>query len=210
MTIRSSRLWKVTTASRPPGFSARSAAARPVLQLVELGVQMDADRLEGAGRGIGPLAGAEAGGAANDRGQLGGALDRPRGGDGAGDGAGARLLAIILEDARDLGLVGLVEEFGGGQARLRSSACRADRRPGRKSRARPGRAASTTRRYRARSPSTRPMPRSASTRSIWREALFDQGQPLMSGTSDGPCAIASGSRSKPITRPAPAASMARV
>ena len=28
-TIRSSRLWKVTTASRPPGFNARSAASRP-------------------------------------------------------------------------------------------------------------------------------------------------------------------------------------
>ena len=28
-TIRSSRLWKVTTASRPPGFRARSAASRP-------------------------------------------------------------------------------------------------------------------------------------------------------------------------------------
>ena len=42
------------------------------------------------------------------------------------------------------------------------------------------------------------------------EPLLDQGQAVASGTSDGPAAIASGSRSKPITRPAPAASMARV
>ena len=106
LTIRSSRLWKVTTASRPPGFSARSAAARPCFELVELGVQMDADRLEGAGRGIALLARAEAGGAADDRGQLGGALDRPGGDDGAGDRPGARLLPIVAQDPGDLGLVG--------------------------------------------------------------------------------------------------------
>ena len=50
LTMRSSRLWKVTTASRPPAEATRSAAREPLLQLVELGVQVDADRLEGAGR----------------------------------------------------------------------------------------------------------------------------------------------------------------
>jgi len=65
-----------------------------------------------------PLAGAEASGAADDRCQLGGALDRPCRGDRTSDGAGPRFLAIILEDPRDLGLAGLVEELGGGQAGL--------------------------------------------------------------------------------------------
>ena len=56
---------------------------KPVLELVELGVQMNADRLEGAGRGFAVLAGADTGGAADDCRQLGGALDRARGDVGA-------------------------------------------------------------------------------------------------------------------------------
>ena len=114
-----------------------------LLELVELGVEMDPDRLEGAGRRIALLAGAEAGGAADDRGELGGAFDRTRGNDGAGNRPGARLLPIVAQDPGDLGLVGRIQEFGGGQARLRTSACRADRRPGTRSRARRGRAASS-------------------------------------------------------------------
>src|SRR5205814_3071236 len=84
-------------------------------ELIELGVQMDADRLECAGRRVGLLARTETGGAANDRGKLSGALDRARGGDGAGDRPSARLLAIVAQDPGDLSLVGRVEEFGGGQ-----------------------------------------------------------------------------------------------
>ena len=85
----------MTTASRPPGFSDALGGRKPALELVELGVQMDADRLEGAGRRIALLALAIADGAANDRGKLAGPLDRPVGDDGAGDGAGARFLAIF-------------------------------------------------------------------------------------------------------------------
>ena len=191
------------------GLQRALGGGQPLLELVELGVQMDADRLEGAGRRIALLARAEAGGAADDRGQLGGALDRTGGDDGAGDRAGARLLAIVAQDPGDLGLVGRVQEFGGGQARLRSCACRADRRPGRKSRARLGRAASSETPISSAMASTRPMPRSASTRSIWLKRSSIKVR-RGSGTSDRPASIASGSRSKPITRPAPAASMARV
>ncbi len=92
----------------------REAAAGPqralggfeaLLELVEFGIEVNADRLEAAGRGIAFLAGTEAGGAADDRGKLGGALDRPRGNDGAGNGAGPRFLAVIAKDANDLGFV---------------------------------------------------------------------------------------------------------
>ena len=93
---------------------------------------------------------------------------RPRGGDGAifgarlgdepRDGARAALLAEHVEDARQILLVGLVDDVGGGRAPTTTCACRAGRRPGTRSRARPGRAASTRRRCRARRrrPASRP------------------------------------------------------
>jgi hypothetical protein len=80
---------------------------------------MDADRLKGAGRGIGLLARAKAGRPAHDRGELRGTLDGPCGNDGAGDGPGARLLPLVAQNPGDLGLPGLIQELGGGQARLR-------------------------------------------------------------------------------------------
>ena len=52
LTMRSSSEWKATTTSRPPVASRRSAAARPRGELVELVVDEDAQRLEGAGRRI--------------------------------------------------------------------------------------------------------------------------------------------------------------
>ena len=64
------------------------------------------------------LARPEAGGTADDRGQLAGPLERTSSDDRSGNGAGPRLLAIILEDADDLGLVGLVQELGRGQPGL--------------------------------------------------------------------------------------------
>ncbi len=80
---------------------------------------MNPDRLEGARRRVAFLARAEAGGAAHDRRKLGGALDRTLGNDGAGDRPGARLLPIVAQDPGDVGLVGRIQEFRGGQARLR-------------------------------------------------------------------------------------------
>ena len=79
---------------------------------------MNADGLESAGRRIGLLARAETGGTTNDRGELGGALDRPRRNDRAGDRPGARLLPIIAQHPDDLGFVSRVQKLGGGQARL--------------------------------------------------------------------------------------------
>ena len=48
--MRSSSEWKVTTASRPPSVSSRSAGEQALDQFVELGVHRDAERLEAAGR----------------------------------------------------------------------------------------------------------------------------------------------------------------
>ena len=58
-------------------------------------------------------------------------------------------------------------------------------------------------------PSTGSSSHVASARSIWLKRSSINVN-LASGTSDGPAAIASGSRSKPITRPAPASSSAWV
>src|SRR5207302_1077717 len=66
--------------------------SQALFELIELGVQMDADRLESPRGRVGLLAGTETGGAADDRGKLGGALDRARGDDGAGDRPGTRFL----------------------------------------------------------------------------------------------------------------------
>ena len=52
LTIRSSRLWKVTTARRPPGRKHLLGGRQPALELVQFLVHMDADRLEGPGRRI--------------------------------------------------------------------------------------------------------------------------------------------------------------
>ena len=70
--------------------------------------------------------------------------------DGAGHGAGAPLLAVMIEDVGEFGLGGFVDEIGRARAASAPCACRAGPRCGTRSRARPGRAASTTRRCRAR------------------------------------------------------------
>jgi len=66
-----------------------------LFELVELGVQVNPDRLESARGWIALLTGTEAGSATDDRRELGGALDRTCGNDGAGDRPGARLLPIV-------------------------------------------------------------------------------------------------------------------
>ena len=169
---------------------------------------MDPDRLEGARRRIALLARAEAGGAAHDRGQFGGALDRTCGDDGAGDRPGARLLPIVAQDPGDLGLVGRIQELGGGQARLAHP--HVERAVGLEREA----ALGAVELHRADADIERDGVDEADAALGERavhlaEALLDQLR-RGSGTSDLPASIASGSRSKPITRPAPAASMARV
>src|SRR5205823_14117451 len=73
-------------------------------ELIELGVEVNADGLEGASRRIGFLPRPETGGAADDGSELSGPLDRACGDNGAGDRPGARLLPIVAQDPGDLGL----------------------------------------------------------------------------------------------------------
>ena len=145
---------------------------------------------------------------AHHRGELGGAGQRARGDDRAGDLAGARLLAIVADDAGDLGLVGLVEEFGGGLARLAHP--HVERAVVGESEAALGlvelhRRHADVERHAV---DRQQVARRRSACSIWLKRSSIRVR-RGSGTSDGPFAIASGSRSKPITRPAPAPSRAR-
>ena len=96
----------MTTASRPPGASTCSAAASPPSSSCKLLVEVDPDRLEGAGRRVLLHARHVAERLADDLGELAGPLDRPGGDDGAGDPARLGLLAIMVDDVGDLRLVG--------------------------------------------------------------------------------------------------------
>jgi len=179
-----------------------------LLELVELGVEVDANGLERARRWIAFLAGTETGGAADDGGELGGPFDRAGRNDGASDRPRARLFAIVAQDPGDLGLVGRIRNSAAVSPDLlmrMSSGPSAEKE-------KPRSAWSSCIELTPISSaiaSTRPMPRSASTRSIWLKRSLTSSS-RESGTSDLPASIASGSRSKPITRPAPAVSMARV
>src|SRR6185437_501686 len=73
---------------------------KPLFQLVQLGVQVNPDRLEGACGRVTLLALAETRGAPDDRGELGGALEGASGDDGAGDRPGTRLLHSPAEPGR--------------------------------------------------------------------------------------------------------------
>src|SRR4029453_15369077 len=79
--------------------------AQPLLQLLELGVHMDADRLECAGSRIAflPLAIPQC--LADDRRELRGASQRPGGYDGACAGPGARFFPRLTHDPGDGGLI---------------------------------------------------------------------------------------------------------
>ena len=101
--MRSSSEWKVTTTSRPPASSSRSAAAEALGQLVELRVEIEAERLKGAGGGVLGLVALAAENAGDDVGKLAGPCDRRLGAarhDGLGDGARPPLLA---ENVNDIG-----------------------------------------------------------------------------------------------------------
>ena len=118
LTMRSSRLWNDTTASRPCGLSMAIAASKAALQFAQLVIHMDAQRLEGAGGGMDGMA--QRGGAlrlGHDLGQLRGAGDGAGGDDGAGDAAGVLFLAQPRDHRGQGAVIGAVDEIGGGFAR---------------------------------------------------------------------------------------------
>src|SRR3954462_7458925 len=85
---------------------------QPPLELLQFLVHVDADRLEGPRRRVLLHPGIMAKRLAHSVGKLAGPRDRPRRDDEAGDAAGARLLAIMEEDVRDLALVRMIDEIG--------------------------------------------------------------------------------------------------
>ena len=85
----------MTTARRPPGAQDLLGGFEPAFELLQLVVEMDAQRLEGARRRILLRARLVADRLADDVGELAGPLDRARGDDRAGDAARLRLLAIV-------------------------------------------------------------------------------------------------------------------
>ena len=156
LTMRSSSEWKVTTASRPPGFSSASAAAQAAQKLAELVVDGDSQRLERARRRMGELAPAGRRDARHQIRELQRRDERRRlavGDDRAGDAARGALLAEMEQNVGDRRLVLFPQNVGGAAALRFPCACRGERRSAAKSRARPRRAASTRRRRRTR---TRP------------------------------------------------------
>ena len=103
---RSSSEWKETTASRPPGSSSASAAGEAAVELAELVIHRDAQRLEGAGRRIDGVAAAcgpttPRTSSASSPVRVIGAF-RARRDDRAGDRAGAPLLAVAEDDVGEL------------------------------------------------------------------------------------------------------------
>ena len=116
LTMRSSSEWKVTTASRPPGFSARSAANSALGQFAELVVDEDAQRLEDAGRRMDLVLRLAADMRLDGVGEVERALERPVVAallDHAGDAAGMPLLAEEAEDAREVARLEAVDDVGG-------------------------------------------------------------------------------------------------
>ncbi len=79
---------------------------------------MNSDRLEGPRCGIALLSRPKTGCTANDRRKLSGAFDRPSSDDRSGNRPGARLLPIVAQDPGDVGLIGRIQELGGGLARF--------------------------------------------------------------------------------------------
>ena len=115
LTMRSSSEWKVTTASRPPGLSTRSAAcsARANSPSSSLTAMRSAWKTRVAGcRPPGSARTSPATRSASCARGLDAALAAFFD-DGAGDGPGPPLLAVMKEDVGQLRLGGLVDEVGG-------------------------------------------------------------------------------------------------
>ena len=91
---------------------------QPGLELVELAVDVDADRLEAARRRVLGRTDAVAERLAHDLRELAGGRERARSDDRAGDAAALPLLAVLEQHVGDRGLGRFVEEVGGGRAGL--------------------------------------------------------------------------------------------
>ena len=85
---------------------------QPALELAQFLVDVDPDRLEGAGRRVLLHSRMMAGRLADDLRQLGRPFDRAAGDDRPGDPPRLPLLAIMEDDVGDLRLAGLVDEVG--------------------------------------------------------------------------------------------------
>ena len=153
LTMPSSSEWKRDDGEPAARLQHALGGGEAVHQLAQLVVDVDAQRLEDA-RGrmpAGDLLPPQH--ALGQFSQLGRARERllaAAGDDGAGDGAGAALVAQVEEDVGEVRIVLRVDDVGGGGSVACPCACRAGRRPGTRSRARGRRAASMRRRCRAR------------------------------------------------------------
>jgi hypothetical protein len=98
----------------PPTGSERALGRlKSLLKLVELGVEVNSDRLKGPRRRIRLLARTKTRSTANDCGKLGCPLYRACANDCTGDRPGARLLPIVAQNPGDLGLPGRIQEISG-------------------------------------------------------------------------------------------------
>ena len=150
-------------------------------QLLELAVDEDAERLEGARRRMDARRAGRAGGARDDLGEPRGAQDRlfrARPVDGAGDAPGLPLLAVDADDRGELAARRRwLTSVGGVGAAPRPCACRAGRRGGRRSRAPPRSSCIEETPTSSTTPSTGAKSGARGMRVEIGEAAFDQLQP---------------------------------
>ncbi len=164
LTMRSSSEWNDTTTSRPPGLSTRFGGRERRGELAELLVDEDAQRLERAGRRMNGARARRARRARSRRrarewcaiGACARAATMAR-----ATRAGVALLAQRRDDDGEIALGGVPRSRRRRSDRQRPCACRAGRRSGTRSRARPRRAASRRRRDRSTTPSTASWPQLA-------------------------------------------------
>ena len=119
LAMRSSSEWKVTTASLPLGLSRCSAALMPRASSSKLLIEIKTERLKGPRRRVFGIVMPAAKHAGDDVGKLAGARDRlfrPAGSNGAGDGAGALLLAERGDDGGKVAFGERVDEVACGRA----------------------------------------------------------------------------------------------
>ena len=106
--------------SRPPAASTSRALAEGAAKAAEFVVGGHAEGLESAGGGVGPPS-TVTGRSSDDLGKLDGVVNGPRADDGAGDTAGAGLLAEFVDEVGELLLGEGVDEVSGGGALRREA-----------------------------------------------------------------------------------------
>jgi hypothetical protein len=197
----------------PAGLQQRLGAGEAAVELAELVVHGDAQRLEAARRRIDGVALLRAEDAADDSGKLAGAGDRALGAaadDGAGDRSGALLLAIAEEDVGELRLVQLVDQIG--RARALAAHAHVERPVARKEK--PRSASSSCMEETPRSsatPSADATPLAARRSSISPKRPSTRvNLPAKLSARGAPSAMARGSRSRPTTRQSADSRMARL